>query len=544
LGQAETTAKHLLPFEIVENDEPIGESGAAVVNGQVEETERDTPAIERPNEPCAFVIFGASGDLTRRKLIPALYNLACLDLLPPNFSVIGFAATPMDDESFRKEMRDWVMNSPEAIVFRQDIWEPFVERLFYITGQFEDDAAYKKLSALLKQIDRETEAPDNCLFYLATPPSFYPVINEKLAQHGLNKNKGDGAWTRIIIEKPFGSNLQTAIDLNQVVHKAFSEDQVYRIDHYLGKETVQNIFAFRFANSIIEPIWNRRYVDHVQITACESLGVEHRASYYEEAGCLRDMFQNHLLQLMSLVAMDPPVRYDGRSVRDRKSDVLRAIVPINPEHLAEWAVRGQYGPGELKGSPVPGYRDELNVSPKSCTETYAALKLMVDTWRWADVPFYIRSGKRMPKKCTEISIQFKRVPHLFFQLGAYDRIEPNVLTIKVQPEEGISLKLGAKAPGQGMHIRQVNMEFNYALAFGTLPATAYETLLLDALRGDPTLFNRSDSVELAWEALAPIQETWQATRPFTKFPNYAAGTWGPTAADDLLANDGRTWKNA
>lgn len=327
------------------------------------------------------------------------------------------------------------------------------------------------------------------------------------------------------------------------MHKVFLEEQVYRIDHYLGKETVQNIMAFRFANSIIDPIWNRRYVDHVQITAGETLGVEHRGKYYEEAGCLRDMFQNHLLQLLSIVAMDPPIRYGGTSIRDRKADVMKSIVPINPEALMETAVRGQYGPGALEGVGVPGYRQEEGVNPESNTETFVALKLFVDSWRWADVPFYLRSGKRLPHKVTEILIQFKRVPHLFFHLTPEDQMEPNLLVIRIQPDEGIALRFGAKLPGPDMHIRQVQMNFSYADAFKVAPSTAYETLLLDALEGDPTLFNRADAVETAWGVIAPLLDIWKASKPFQPFPNYGAGTWGPASADALLARDGRAWHN-
>jgi glucose-6-phosphate 1-dehydrogenase len=523
-------------------EQPKGTNG----NGKGHETAVPAvgPVMHRPKEPCAFVIFGASGDLTHRKLIPALYNLACANLLPDGFSVVGFAMTPMDSEGFRADMREWVMNSPEATAFRNDVWDRFAPNMHYVTADFEQPEGYKKLKTLLEKIDGGSDLPDNRLFYCATPPSFYATIVERLGKHGLVfDNRAGGPWSRIIIEKPFGTNLQSARQLNDDVHKVFHEEDIYRIDHYLGKETVQNIFAFRFANSIIEPIWNRMYVDHVQITAAETLGVEHRARYYEEAGCLRDMFQNHLLQLMALVAMDPPVRYDGRSVRDRKADVLRAIVPINPENLSASAVRGQYGPGEANGMEMPGYRQEPGIDPQSNTETFAAMRLMIENWRWADVPFYIRSGKRMPKKLTEISIQFRRVPHQFFHEGPGHELMPNRLTIQVQPDEGIALRLGAKLPGPEMIIKQVQMEFDYAECFGVNPATAYETLLLDAMMGDPTLFNRGDAVELAWEVLAPVLETWSATKPFHPFPNYAGGTWGPKAADDLLAQDGRAWKN-
>jgi glucose-6-phosphate 1-dehydrogenase len=503
-----------------------------------------SPLLSRPEESCAFVIFGASGDLTRRKLIPGLYNLACQNLLPHGFAVIGFAVTPMDDDGFRTAMQEVVRTSDEAIEFRPEVWDDFAPRLHYITADFERPDGYLALKQRLTEMDAQRGCNGNRLYYCATPPRFYGTIAENLDKHDLvHDHKCRDAWTRIIIEKPFGYDLQSARALNDQIHTYFDEQQIYRIDHYLGKETVQNILAFRFANSIIEPIWNRRYIDHVQITAAEKLGVEHRGKYYEEAGVLRDMFQNHLLQLMALIAMDPPVRSGGSSVRDRKADVLRAIVPINPENLAEVAVRGQYGPGAIDGGTVPGYGQEEDVAPESHTETYAALKLIVDNWRWADVPFYIRSGKRLAKKLTEINIQFKRVPHLFFEQSPQHEIEPNMLTIRIQPDEGIRLKLGAKMPGPEMYIRQVYMDFIYGEAFGAAPATAYETLLLDAMQGDSTLFNRSDAVELAWEVLAPVLETWEATRHFTHFPNYAAGSWGPDAADALLAKDGRSWRN-
>ncbi len=513
---------------------PLGAEGAELAG----------PLLLRPQEPCAFVIFGASGDLTGRKLIPALYNLSCQDLLPAGFAVLGFAITPHDDDSFRDQMRQRVTTSAEVLLFRKKLWDEFAPSLHYLPADFESPGGYRELARRLREMDQEHGTGGNRLFYLATSPDFYEPIIRNLGEHGLvNRQGGAGGWTRVIVEKPFGRDLQSARRLGGVVHDVFREDQVFRIDHYLGKETVQNILAFRFANAIIEPIWDRRYVDHVQITAAESLGVEHRGGYYDGAGCLRDMFQNHLLQLLALVAMDPPVRYGSQSVRDRKADVLRAILPIDAEGVAQVAVRGQYGPGEIGGAPVPGYRHEPDVAGDSQTETFAALKLMVDNWRWADVPFYLRSGKRMPKKRTEIAIQFKRVPHLFFHRTPQDQIEPNVLTIRIQPDEGISLKLGAKAPGPKMHMCQVQMSFSYSAALGEFPATAYETLLLDAMEGDPTLFNRSDAVELSWQVLGPVLEAWQPARPPTPLPDYAAGTWGPAAADALLARDGRAWRN-
>lgn len=500
---------------------------------------------QRPEDGIAFVIFGASGDLTKRKLIPALYNLACSNLLPKEFAVYGYAVTPMDDESFREAMRLGVQESKEANPFDTKVWDSFAAGLHYITADFIAPDGYETLAGKLEELEKQVGRVGNRLFYLATPPSFMADIVERLGAHGLvtpTAKPGMG-WSRVVLEKPFGHDLQSAIDLNASIHKVLTEDQIYRIDHYLGKETVQNILAFRFSNSIIEPIWNRRYVDHVQITAAETLGVEHRGGYYEQAGCLRDMFQNHLLQLLATVAMEAPVRYGGSSVRDRKADVLHAIVPINPEHLSDIAVRGQYGPGIMQDQSVLGYRQEDGVSPSSNTETFAALKLYVDNWRWADVPFYLRSGKRLPSKVTEIVIQFKRVPHLFFQLGAEDQMEPNTLTIRIQPDEGIALRFGAKVPGPEMHLRQVQMNFSYTDSFRVEPSTAYETLLLDAMEGDPTLFNRADQVESAWTVIEPLIDIWRATGPFTPFPNYGAGTWGPASADALLTRDGRSWRN-
>lgn len=504
-----------------------------------------TPQQQRPDDAISFVIFGASGDLTKRKLIPALYNLACDNLLPNDFSVFGFAVTPMDDDTFRESMRQNVQQSQEANPYDSKTWDKFAKGLHYITADFLSPEGYETLAHRLEEAEKQCGKPNNRLFYLATPPSFYADIISRLGAHQLvtDTAKPGEKWSRCIIEKPFGHDLQSALDLNASIHQVLKEEQIYRIDHYLGKETVQNILAFRFANSFIEPIWNRRYVDHVQITAAETLGVEHRGGYYEQAGALRDMFQNHLLQLLATVAMEPPVRYAGSSVRDRKADVLKAIVPINPENLGETAVRGQYGPGIINDQSVPGYRQEEGVNPNSTTETYAAIKLYVDNWRWADVPFYIRSGKRMPNKVTEIVIQFRRVPHLFFHLTPEDQMEPNILTMRIQPDEGIALRFGAKQPGPEMHLRQVQMNFSYTDAFRVEPATAYETLLLDAMEGDPTLFNRADQVETAWGVIEPLIDIWKATKPFQPFPNYGAGTWGPSAADALLAKDGRAWRN-
>ncbi len=520
------------------------QSPQEAVTGTVEGPGIEAPILVRPEESCAFVIFGASGDLTTRKLVPAIYNLAAQNLLPKGFAIIGFAITEWSDAQFRKKMLEAVKESPEVGRFRPSVWEKFASSLHYITADFESPKGYERLTQLLKELDSACGCAGNRLFYLATAPSFFDDIVRNLGRHGFVAKDGQQrGWTRVIVEKPFGQDLESARKLNAMTHRVFREEQIYRIDHYLGKDTVQNILAFRFANSIIEPIWNRHYIDHVQVTAAESIGIGHRGKYFEEAGTLRDMFQNHLMQLLSLVAMEPPVRNDPESVRDHKTDVLKAVVPFDPEQLGDVAVRGQYGAGVVDGEPVIGYRQEEDVAPDSTTETYAALRLQIDNWRWADVPFFIRSGKRLPKKLTEIIVQFKRAPHMFFPRSAYNQIEPNQLVIRIQPDEGISLRLGAKMPGPEMYVQQVMMNFSYSGAFGEYPATAYETLLLDAMQGDPTLFNRNDSVELAWEVLSPILDTWAATRSFTHFPNYAAGTWGPESADALLARDGRVWKN-
>jgi glucose-6-phosphate 1-dehydrogenase len=541
--------RHAEPADEMATDDktPFGAPGAAapVATAQVDRSTPFEPFLQPPRDSCIFVIFGASGDLTGRKLIPGLYNLACQELLPQGFGVLGFAATPMNDQGFAEAMRQRVKKSPDVLAFRDKLWDGFVPSLHYMAAGFEDPTAYQQLGQRLAELDSQAGANGNRLFYLATSPSFYATIVNNLEAHGLIHHRGaDEPWTRVIIEKPFGRDLSSAQNLNSIIHKVLKEDQIYRIDHYLGKETVQNILAFRFANSIIEPIWNRNYIDHIQITAAETLGVEQRGKYYEEAGCLRDMFQNHLLQLMALIAMEPPVRYSSHSVRDRKADALRATLPIRRDHLDEAAVRGQYGPGRVDGAELPGYRQEPEVAPDSSTETFAALKLTMDNWRWANVPFYLRSGKRMARKLTMVTIEFKRVPHLFFHQTAHDQIEPNVLTIRIQPDEGISLSLGAKAPGPKMHVRQMQMEFSYGEAFGEFPATAYETLLLDGMHGDPTLFTRNDAVELSWQILEPLLEVWQATPTAGAFPNYSAGEWGPSAAAALLADDSRAWRNA
>jgi glucose-6-phosphate 1-dehydrogenase len=498
--------------------------------------------LHRVPEACAMVIFGASGDLTERKLIPALYYLYREHMLPAGFSVIGCARTPSTDEAFGKEMGEAVKKYLKLTNESDAFVESFGKGIFYITDNFGDAKAYAQLKTVLDRLDQERGTCGNRLFYLATPPSFFPVIVKHLGATGLASPKfPEKSWTRIILEKPFGESLATAKELNATVTAVFNEDQVYRIDHYLGKETVQNLLVFRFANGIFEPFWNRRYIDHVQLAVAEDLGVENRGSYYEEAGLLRDMIQNHVLQLLSLVAMEPPAAFAAAAVRDEKAKLLRSIRPIPRDRVEEFAVRGQYSEGWVGGRKVPAYRSEPKVSPSSTTETYGALKLYVDNWRWADVPFYLRSGKRLPKRVSEISIQFRRVPHLLFRGAGAEGIAPNILSLRIQPNEGITLKFCAKYPGTTMQIRPVQMEFRYGESFGMVPPTAYETLLLDCMLGDATLFNRDDAVELSWELVDPILDRWREDGP-KGLAFYQCGTWGPAEADGFIERDGRSWQ--
>ncbi len=489
-----------------------------------------------------MVIFGASGDLTERKLVPALYYLARERLLPAGFSVIGCAKTPYTNETFREKLGQAVKKYLKVPTEHDVLLKSFSKSIFYISDDFGAAAAYSQLKEMLDLLDRERGACGNRLFYLATPPSFFPVIVEHLGTVGLARPaQPEKRWTRIIIEKPFGSDLKSARELNLTVISVFDEEQVYRIDHYLGKETVQNLLVFRFANGIFEPVWNRRYIDHVQIAVAEELGVENRGAYYEEAGLLRDMIQNHVMQLLSLVAMEPPATFDAAAVRDEKAKVLRSIRPIPLDRVKEFPLRAQYAEGFVGGRKVPAYRAEPKVSPASTTETFAALKLYVDNWRWADVPFYVRSGKRLAKRVSEISIQFRRVPHLLFQGSLTDSIEPNVLSLRIQPDEGISLKFSAKLPGTTMQIRPVKMDFRYGESFGATPPTAYETLLLDCMLGDNTLFNRDDAVEISWELVTPVLERWRNDGP-KGLGLYEAGSWGPPEADAFIERDGRRWQ--
>jgi glucose-6-phosphate 1-dehydrogenase len=487
------------------------------------------PQRRRP-EPCALVIFGASGDLTQRKLMPALYSLAYRNLLPERFAVVGAARSEESDEQFRGRMKDAVERHARD-EFRQEVWETLASGMRYCTVDFADGAAEERLESLLREVGSEHVMSGNRVYYFAVPPSAIETLVREIAER--REAKG---WVRLIVEKPFGHDLESARRLNALLAEHFAEDEVFRIDHYLGKETVQNMLALRFANGIFEPVWNRQFIDHVQITVAESLGIEGRAAFYEHAGAIRDIFQNHLLQLVALTAMEPPIDFTADSVRNEKVKVLRSMHTPGPKSV----VRGQYGPGFVEGEEVPGYREEDGVAPDSPTETYVAAKLYVDNWRWADTPFYVRMGKRLPRRETTIAIQFKRAPHPPFEETAAEGLRPNVLLIHVQPNEGMSLAIGAKVPGQGMSIRTVHMDFVYGSAFREGLPEAYERLVLDAMLGDATLFTRADEIEEQWALVDAIVAAWKRDRP--AFPNYAAGTWGPPSADELLHRDGRSWR--
>lgn len=493
-----------------------------------------------PAGPCAVVIFGASGDLTKRKLIPALINLAAEDLLPSDFAVVGVATRPWSDQDFRDRiLGDLEQFASAEVSARLKDW--LAERLFYVNGDFREDKTFEQLADTLARVDRECGTQGNYLFYLATAPSFFGEIPQRLETVGLTAET-DGSWRRVIVEKPFGVGLDSARLLNQDLLKSLAEEQIYRIDHYLGKETVQNILAFRFANGIFEPIWNRRYVDHVQITVGEQIGVEGRGSYYERSGALRDMVPNHIFQLVTLTAMEPPTSFEADAVRDEQVKILRAMVPFSRESVSLDAVRGQYSDGSVDGEPVPAYRDEPGVDPGSDTPTYVAMKLMIDDWRWAGVPFYIRTGKRLAKRATQIAVRFKRAPSTLFRNTPIDRLNPNILILRLQPDEGISLSFDAKVPGAVMRLGNVDMDFSYETYFGSTPQTGYERLLYDCMQGDATLFRRADMVEASWNVVAPILEAWEG-KSTEQLADYAAGSWGPTKADELLARDGHRWRN-
>jgi glucose-6-phosphate 1-dehydrogenase len=490
-------------------------------------------------QPCTVVIFGASGDLTYRKLIPALYNIAADGDLPASLAVVGFARREKTDETFRTELEEAARKFSRQGV-NDEVWASFAGRIFYHRGEFGDAGAYQRLAERLAQIDSERGTGGNRLFYLSVAPSEFEGILQQLAAAGLNKTQ-DGSWTRVIVEKPFGTDLASAQELNRVVNKVFREKDTYRIDHYLGKETAQNIMVLRFANAIFEPLWNHRYIDHVQITAAEPLGVEARGPYYESAGALRDMVQNHLLQLLCLVAMEPPTDLAADSVRDEKVKVVRSLRLMSPEDVARNVVRGQYGAGAINGQEVKAYRAEDRVSPESKTETYVALKVNVDNWRWSDVPFYVRVGKRLPKGGTEIAVQFKNAPNVLFNKVS-EEPGANVLVIRIQPDEGISLRMQCKMPGAAVRIEPVKMDFHYGTSFGKASPEAYERLLLDAMSGDATLFARRDEVEGAWRFIDLIEAAWHVNEAPPPVCEYPSGSWGPKEADDLLARDGRAWR--
>jgi glucose-6-phosphate 1-dehydrogenase len=489
-------------------------------------------------QPCSIVIFGATGDLTHRKLIPALYNLAADGELPPAVAVVAVARRDKNDEGFRKELEEAVRKFSRQSV-RDDIWKTFGQSISYHRTEFHDLKGYESLAERLKQIDKERGTRGNRLFYLAVAPDQFEDILTNLKKAGLN-SAPEGSWARVIVEKPFGTDLATARELNRVVSNSFSEEQTYRIDHFLGKETAQNILVLRFANAIFEPLWNTRYIDHVQITAAETLGVEGRAGYYDKSGALRDMVQNHLLQLLCLISMEAPTDLRADSIRDEKVKVVRSLRRLAGEAVIKNVVRGQYSAGAINGKPVTGYREEQGVNPSSTTETYVAVHLNIDDWRWADVPVYLRVGKRLPKSGTEISVHFKKAPPVLFNKESVT-LDQNVLVVRIQPDEGISLRMQAKIPGTSLRIEPVKMDFHYGTSFGKPSPEAYERLILDAMSGDATLFARRDEVEEAWAYIDPIEEAWQEKKEAGLY-FYAAGSWGPDEADELLARDGRAWR--
>ena len=493
-----------------------------------------------PSGPCAMVIFGAGGDLTKRKLMPALYNLAQGNLLPEQFAMVGVSIESYSSEEFRDLITKDIREFGDVTVDPRT-WSEFVKKLHYVSGDFGDPALYKKLGDKLAQVEKEDGTEGNVLFYMATAPAFFTQVVRQLGAAGLTKQE-EHKWRRVVIEKPFGHDVASAVELNHELLQVLEEKQIYRIDHYLGKETVQNILAFRFANGIFEPVWNRRYVDHVQVTVAEELGVEMRGGYYEKAGALRDMVPNHIFQLITLTAMEPPISFDADAVHDEQTKVLRAIQPLSPERVLDQAVRGQYDAGVINGKHVPAYRAEPNVAPDSNTPTFVAMALHIDNWRWAGVPFYLRTGKRMAKRVTQVVIRFRRPPFVLFRKTSVNSITPNELVINIAPTEGICLNFEAKVPGPVVRLGAVNMNFQYSDYFGTTPSTGYETLLYDCMMGDPTLFQRADMVEAGWAVVQPILDVWKAL-PARDFPNYAAGSWGPQQADDLLRREKREWRD-
>ena len=493
-------------------------------------------SAERVPDPCIVVIFGASGDLTKRKLLPALYHLEQEGLLPKDFSVVGVARRDLS-ATFAPDMQDGILKGG-GVDANDDKLKPFMEKVQYFATNFDDDDGYERLKKFLAEVDTKHGTKGNRLFYLAVAPEFFADIIGYLGRHGMTASDEGGGWVRVIIEKPFGTDLESAKKLNADINGVLKEGQVFRIDHYLGKETVQNILVFRFGNGIFEPIWNRNYVDHIEITAAESIGIEGRGPFYEKAGALRDVLQNHVMEVLSFVAMEPPDSFEAQAVRTEKLKVWRAIEKIPVENT----VRGQYGPGKVDGKDVIGYRQEDRVDPNSVTETFASVRVEIENWRWAGVPIYLRAGKRLEKRVTEVTVVFKQPPlHLFKTNGTEDKIEPNILKMRIQPDEGITLRFGAKIPGPTTNVKPVDMEFSYADAFGKSSANGYERLLLDAMLGDATLFADREGVEATWALFTPILEAWAATQP-KDFPNYAAGSDGPECANELLEHDGRAWQ--
>jgi glucose-6-phosphate 1-dehydrogenase len=491
-------------------------------------------------DACTVVLFGASGDLAKRKVIPAMFDLARHNSLGPQYAIVGYARTPMSDDSFRGSIGDAAKNMSEIGPIDPKKWEEFASNLYYQPGEYGKAEDFAKLAQRLKELESEKKLAGNRLFYLSTPPEVYKDIVEQLGKAGLARPTCPDSWVRIIIEKPFGRDLASAKELNKIVLNVFEEHQVYRIDHYLGKDTVQNLLVLRFSNGIFEPLWNRNYVDHVQITAAETLGVERRGGFYETTGALRDMIQSHVLQLTSLVAVEPPASFDATAVRNEKLKVLQSIRPFDLGMVAQSVVRGQYSSGQIDGKSVPGYRSEPGVSSTSRTETFVAAQVLIDNWRWAGVPFYLRTGKRMAKRTTEIVIQFKRAPHIVFRERD---VEANRLVLNIQPDEGISVSFGAKKPGPDMAIGNVTMNFSYREGFGDGARSAYSTLLGDCVRGDATLFDRGDSVEAAWALVDPILDVWSAAKT-ANVPQYPSGSWGPRESDVLLEREGRQWFNS
>jgi glucose-6-phosphate 1-dehydrogenase len=502
---------------------------------------QDAIRFERRVRPCALVIFGASGDLTKRKLIPALYRLAYDRRLPAGFAVVGNSRTPMSHEAFREKMCEAVKQYSEETPFEDAVWQDFAAGLYYEAGDLKDRGCYERLGTRLSEVERDRHTGGNVVFYLSTQPDHYPVVISNLGAAGLAR--AENTWRRIVVEKPFGTDLESARDLEVEIHKVFDEEHVYRIDHYLGKETVQNILAFRFGNGIFEPMWNRQHIDFVQITAAESIGVENRGEFYKKTGALRDMIQNHLLQVMATVAMEPPGAFEPAAVRDERAKLLRAIRTWKPDEVRVNSAPGQYGAGSVGGKELAGFRQEPGVCEEANTDTYAAVTFQVENWRWAGVPFYVRTGKRLAKRVTDIAIQFHSAPHSVFTLDNQDGAPwagPNLLILRIQPEEGISLRFLSKLPGAGMKLRPVTMDFKYGSSFGVRSPAAYETLLLDALTGDATLYTRQDMVEASWKAVQPILDVWENTR--FDFPNYAAGSWGPASSEEMLARNGHAWR--